>query len=144
MSLLRYEPWGTNNWPSDVFRLFDNLAAANSEAPTTRDWQPRVDIVEFDDRYDIQADLPGVDPQSVDITLENKQLNISGQRPVNAEAENAQSQRLERPSGSFSRRFTLPDTADVENINARSEHGVIHISIPKRSQAQAVKISIAA
>lgn len=145
MSLLRYEPWGlANSWPGDVFKLFDNLAAANSDSLGPRSWQPRVDILEFVDRYDIRADLPGVNPADVDITLENRQLTISGSRSVDESANDAQHQRLERAQGAFSRQFTLPESADVENINARSENGVLQITIPKRSQAQPVKISIAA
>ena len=140
MSLLRYEPWNGAN----VFRLFDSLATNDPEIAEPREWQPRVDIVEFEGHYDIQADLPGINPNEVDITLENKQLSIRGERPLNAEAQKAQQRRLERPVGAFIRRFNLPQTADLENIQARSEHGVIHITIPKRSPAQAVKINIAA
>ncbi len=144
MSLLRYQSWPvTTAWSDDLFRLFDDLSAANTEGSSARHWQPRVDIVEHEDHYALQVDLPGVNPESVDITLEDHQLTLSGERAAQAVSDGLQ-RRLERPSGHFSRSFRLPESADVQNINARSEHGVVHISIAKRSQSQAVKISIAA
>lgn len=145
MSLIRYQPWPSlSRWSDDVFDLFNAVAPANADGKTAPTWQPRVDVVEYDDRYELQADLPGIDPASVDITLDDGQLTLAGERPRPAADEHVQQQRLERLSGRFVRRFNLPDTADVDNINARSEHGVVHISIPKRARTQAVKISVAA
>lgn len=142
MSMLRYQPWGLNaSLPGEVFKLFDQLSGA-AEANPERSWQPRVDVLEFEDHYGISADLPGVSPEDVDISLENKLLTIAGRRELKTEPKDAQQHRRERQLGEFKRQFTLPDSADVENINARSEHGVLHITIPKRNQAQPVKISI--
>ena len=145
MSLIRYQPWSNlNNWPGDVFDLFNAVVPANADARSQATWQPRVDVVEYEDRYELRAELAGVDPASVDITLEDGQLTLAGERAAPAPDEQVQYQRLERQSGRFVRRFTLPDSADADNINARSEHGVVHISIPKRAKAQAVKINVAA
>lgn len=145
MSLIRYQPWpNLNRWPDEVLDFFNVVSPANVDGKSGPAWQPRVDVVEFNDRYELRADLPGVDPADVDITLDDGQLTLAGERATPASDEQVQHQRLERVSGRFSRRFSLPDTADVENINARSAHGVIHISIPKRAKTQAVKISVAA
>ena len=131
MSVLRYQPLTTTaTWPGDVFRLFDSFATNNSRmAAGEAQWQPGVDILEFDDHYQLIADVPGVDPASIDITVNDKVLTVSGERQVVANSEEVQRRRLERPAGQFSRQFTLPDTADDQSISARSEHGVIHINI---------------
>lgn len=141
MSLLRYEPLsGVNAWSSDVFRLFDNWAA-NTEAATA--WQPQVDILEFEQHFAIRLDLPGVPADAVEISLENKQLIVSGKREAAAD-EDVKRRHRERPDGEFKRTFRLPENADLDRIEARSENGVLHIQIEKRSPAQAVKIKVAA
>ncbi len=145
MSLIRYQPWPSlTRWSDDMFDLFNSAAPANTDGKNTPIWQPRVDTVEYEDRYELRADLPGINPATVDITLDDGQLTLAGERAAPTADDQVQHQRLERLAGRFVRRFSLPDTADAENINARSEHGVITISIPKRAKAQAVKISVAA
>lgn len=145
MSLIRYQPWSSrNNWPEDVFDLFNAIAPANADTRPEATWQPRVDVLEYEGRYELRAELAGVDPATVDITLEDGQLTLAGERAAPTPDEQVQYQRLERQNGRFVRRFTLPDSADADNISARSEHGVVHISIAKRTKAQAVKINVAA
>jgi HSP20 family protein len=97
----------------------------------TCDWIPAVDIKEEKDRYVLQADIPGVDPQKIEIIAENGVLAIRGNRPSETRETRAGYSRVERPGGSFYRRFSLPDTADLAQITARSAHGVLEIGIPK-------------
>ncbi|HNW79578.1 MAG TPA: Hsp20/alpha crystallin family protein, partial [Candidatus Competibacteraceae bacterium] len=85
---------------------------------------------------------PGVDPQTIEIIAENAVLTIRGNRPGETGSNRAGYSRIERPCGSFHRRFSLPDTADLGRISARSAHGVLSISIPKRAQSLSRSIKV--
>jgi len=133
-----YEPLTT------LRRLQDEMNRAFGSALTTPEdgstsavshWVPAVDVHEEAERYVILADVPGVAPDAIDITLENGILTLRGER-------HAGSRRLERVYGSFYRRFTLPDTADADKVEARTHQGVLEISIPKKAQVQPKKIAV--
>jgi len=108
----------------------------------TSDWAPAVDIKEEDNRYLITADIPGVKPDDIEIHMEEGILSIKGERESNKEEEKENYKRIERNHGVFYRRFTMPDNSDADKISAKSEHGVLEISIPKKEAAQPRKISV--
>ncbi|MDP9141352.1 MAG: Hsp20/alpha crystallin family protein [Pseudomonadota bacterium] len=143
MSIIRYaalaQPWALHReLVGEVNRLIERNATA--QEAVTPSWTPAVDIHEYADRYELHADIPGVDPASIDITLERGILTLSGERA--ATQATAERQRNERASGKFERRFTLPETVDAEGVSASGKLGVLQIVIPKRAQEQARKISI--
>lgn len=141
MSLVRYEPWSLHReLVNEVSKLFERNTDASSAA--TAAWAPDVDIEEYADKFVLYADVPGVDPQSIDITLENGVLTLSGNREQVVEGKGLESRRTERASGRFYRRFALPDTVDSESVSATGKHGVLQVTIPKRAQAQARKITV--
>jgi HSP20 family protein len=98
----------------------------------TNDWAPAVDIKEEDKRFLILADIPGVNPEDIEVEMENGVLSISGQRHAEHEEEKEGYKRIERSYGSFVRRFSLPDTADPESIKAKSKNGALEIVVAKR------------
>ncbi len=146
MALTNYEPWfGVRQLQDDINRLFSSWAT-NDSSGVTADWVPSVDINEFDDRFQLFVDLPGVDPKNVDITLEGGVLTITGERFMQAEKadENIVRRRTERGSGRFYRRFILPETVDADKVKATDRHGVLEVSIPKQAKAQPRRIKVAA
>ena len=146
MSLIKYEPWiGARQLQDDINRLFSSWNTADSSG-VTADWIPSVDIDEFDDKFRLYIDVPGVDPKDVEITLEAGVLTITGERFMRAEKaeENVIHRRAERGSGRFYRRFILPDTVDAEKVKASDRHGVLEILIPKQAKAQPRRIKVAA
>ena len=146
MSLVNYEPWfGVRQLQDDINRLFSSWNTTDSSG-VTADWVPNVDINEFDDKFQLYVDVPGVDPKDVDITLESGVLTITGERFMQAEKEeeNVIHRRTERGSGRFYRRFILPDTVDAENVKATDRHGVLEVLIPKQAKAQPRRIEVAA
>ena len=146
MSLTRYEPWlGVRQLQDDINRLFTNWST-NDSSGVTADWVPTVDIDEYDDRFQLFIDVPGVDPKEVDITLESGVLTISGERYVQAprDGESVIRRRRERGNGRFYRRFILPDTVDAEKVKATDRHGVLEIRIPKQAKAMPRRIKVAA
>lgn len=147
MNLIRYEPWSLlNQLNNEVNRMFDlRPLGGNDEANVvTSDWVPAVDIKEESGRFVIHADIPGVDPKDIEITMENGMLSIKGERSTESKEERKGYKRVERVRGTFYRRFSLPDTADASRITAREEHGVLEIVIPKKEHVQPRKIAVEA
>ena len=146
--LTRYEPWSAmRQLQNEVSRMFDNVVAGaedGSNVVTSR-WTPAVDIREDAERFVIDADVPGVEPGDIELTMENGVLTIKGERKLETEDEGANGyRRVERVHGGFYRRFTLPDTADAEAISANGRHGVLEVVIPKRAAVQPKRIAVSA
>jgi HSP20 family protein len=146
MTILRYEPW---TLAARLHRQLDQALsatadagdAANGAAPS---WTPLVDIYEEPERFVVFLDVPGVEPKNIEITTEKGVLTVRGERPAPEQEPKSAWQRLERHSGSFLRRFSLPDGANLEAITAKHTHGVLEISIPKQAKLQPRRIEVAA
>jgi len=104
---------------------------------------PQVDIVESEDNVTIVADIPGVDENSVDITLEKNVLSISGSVEYD-QPDNFTPTYAEFESASYERSFTLSNSIDRENISATVKDGVLNLVLPKLGPAKAQKIAVAA
>ena len=140
MTIVRYEPWAF------VGRLQRQLDRALGEVAdsATVSWLPRVDIHEEAERFVVVADLPGVEAKNIDVTLEKGVLTIRGNRALETREDKNGYRRVERVSGAFFRRFTLPDTADSQSVKARFTNGVLEVAIPKQAQVLPRRISVEA
>lgn len=105
---------------------------------------PVCNIEEKDKQYLIEAEMPGVDPDNIEIEIDGKQLSIKGtkEEKVETEDEEKQMHMVERSYGSFYRSFTLPDNIDPDNITADYKNGVLYIDIPKLESEQTRRIKI--
>lgn len=146
MSISRYEPWTlVNRLHQDLDRVFGRAFATGDDSHgAVCDWMPAVDVQETKEAFVLRADLPGIDPKNIDITMENGVLTIQGRRLSEVAKDENGYRRVERASGEFFRRFTLPDTADAESISAQSSHGVLTLRIGKRPEVQARRIEVKA
>lgn len=149
MALIRYEPFSLlERFQSELNRLgnWDVLTGEgvreDGSNVVTSDWRPAVDLKEEKDRFVIFADLPGVDPKDIEITMENGTLAIRGERKSEKEEEREGYHRVERVRGTFYRRFSLPDTANADKIEAKGKDGVLEIVIPKHEKVQPRKIDV--
>ena len=124
----------------ELDRIFNANTAGYMDAVS--DWVPSVDIKEDKDAYEVSADVPGVDPKDIDVSLEEGVLTVKGERKAENKDEGKGYTRTERVYGNFSRRFTLPDTVDADNISAKTEHGVLTLRIPKKEKALPKKIAV--
>jgi len=141
MAITRYEPWGLlNQLQRELNSSFEGDEKSGSIA--TAEWAPAVDIKEENDRFVLHADIPGVKPEDIDVSMEDGVLTIKGEKKSETKTEKEGYKRIERTSGSFYRRFSLPDTANSEAITAKSKHGVLEIVIPKQEAVQPKKISV--
>ena len=128
----------------EINRLFNNVGDGDTSGATAS-WVPAVDIHEYQDRFELAVDLPGVDPAAVEITLANGVLTLSGERNDEKSAgsnERRSEARIERATGRFHRRFILPDSIDTEQIKASGRHGVLEVTIPKQAKAQPRRIKV--
>ena len=153
----RYQPWSlVNRLQRDIERSFARASlspewAANGESANADaadidreyvEWSPAVDVRETADAFVLTADVPGVDPRTIEVTTENGLLTIRGSRQNDAVNQAKEYRRIERVSGRFLRRFSLPDTANIEGVTATSSHGVLTLTIPKRPESQPRRIEI--
>ena len=141
MTILRYEPWSLVN---RLQRQFDEAFSADAGDSDGAWWIPQVDVHEEPERFAVLVDVPGVEPKDIEITAEKGVLTIRGERRARTQEESSAYRRLERRSGKFLRRFTLPDSANLEAISARHTHGVLEVTIPKQAKLQPRRIEVAA
>ena len=143
MSLTRYEPWYfVNRLHRDLDRLLSQPSLEDEPQQSVADWVPPVDIREEDKQFVLHADLPGVEPKNIEVTLEKGVLTIRGRRELATRDEQQGFRRVERTSGQFFRRFSLPDTADSQAVKARFTNGVLEVEIPKQAQVLPRRINV--
>jgi HSP20 family protein len=141
MAIIRYEPWGLlNQLQRELTRSQEDKAGEGSIA--TAEWAPAVDIREEADKFVIHADIPGVKPENIEVSMEAGVLTVKGEKETEAKTEKEGYKRVERTSGSFYRRFSLPDSANGDAINAKCKLGVLEIIIPKREAIQPKRINV--
>ena len=126
--------------PFDVLTQFDRLASSVFDTARAPRLMP-VDLFRDGDSYVLSADLPGIDPASVDVDVDGQLLTIRAERP--APSEQVRWLAHERPYGSYMRQFTLGDGVDAERITANYEHGVLSVIVPMAERAKPRKIQIA-
>ena len=130
-------------------RLFDEMVGrglwrTSEERPLRGSWVPAINILEREDAMVITADLPGLKAEDVDVTVEEGTLTIRGERKLEEVGEGETFHRVERIYGVFERTFTLPNSVDVDKIEARFSNGEMTLTLPKReeSKPRSVKIKV--
>ncbi len=144
MSLVRYEPWNAlEQLRHEMSRIIDAPSSTEEGSNiATSDWVPAIDIKETDKEFLIHADIPGVEPDDIEVHMEDGVLTIKGERESETKDEREGYKRIERQHGTFYRRFSLPDTANADKITAKSKNGVLNIIIPKQEKTLARKIQV--
>lgn len=143
-----WDPLRTSLSRMDPFRMvremfqdpFGGMGLLGSEAV----FRPSLDVTETNDAFAIQVDLPGVQEEDIEVQVTGNRLTVSGKREGEETREGDRYVAIERAYGAFSRSFVLPDSADVEHVEARLEDGVLEIEVPKRVEMKGRKVSIQA
>jgi HSP20 family protein len=140
MTITHYQNWlRPRGFDGDLRQVFNHFLA---DETANGSWTPRVDVRDEEARYVILADVPGVSPADIEISMDKGVLTIKGERKSESTTDNAKLTRIERRYGSFQRSFALPDSADADAITAAGKNGVLEIAIPKKAQAAPRKIAI--
>lgn len=147
MSQNRQVSWSSNPNPlqdeiKQVFERFFGETETDSSSVVTSQWTPRVDIKEEPGRFVILADLPGVDPNEIEVHMDKGMLSIRGERKAEDRIENERYSRVERAHGVFYRRFALPESANPDGVSASGRNGVLEITIPKRPESTPRRINV--
>lgn len=142
MSLITRNPFYLlNELQRDLNRAFDaRLYSNNGNTLSNTDWAPTVDIHENTAGYHLSIDLPGVKPEQIEVTADKGVLSIRGTRE--AVHEDKELKRSERVLGSFQREFSMPENADLERIEAKSELGVLSVFVPKSAKVEPKRITV--
>lgn len=134
---MRFDPF------AELSRLQDDMQKVFSVRERgTRTFQPAVDIFEEKDAIVVAAELPGVKPEDLHITVENDLLTISGERKFERREDKGEWHRVESMYGSFTRSFALPKTVSSDTIEANLDAGVLTVRLPKRQEAKPRKIEV--
>lgn len=140
--------WGANDLRrmdrlfSDVFGLGSYNNGLTADAESTAAWLPAVDVYETADGLRVVAELPGVAPENVKVSVEQGVLTLRGEKFQRTEDRDENVHRFERSYGTFSRSFQLPSSVDAEKVDAKLEHGVLTVSLPKAEKAKAREVSV--
>jgi HSP20 family protein len=109
---------------------------------STRTWAPPVDIYENGDNLVLKAELPGINPDDVEIRVEDNTLYLKGERKFEKEVKEQSYHRVERTYGTFTRTFSLPNSIDADKVAASYKDGVLTLNLPKREEAKPKTIKI--
>ena len=144
MTLVRWEPLNTAiTGPGNLLQGFDEALERIWGNGPVRRWTPAVDVYENKDSVVVKAELPGLDPKEVEISIEDGTLYLKGERKSESEDQRDGYHRLERSYGSFARAFTLPDSVDPEKVSAEYKDGLLSVTLPKREESKPKKVKIA-
>ena len=131
----------------DTDRLFDRFFSGGLDWPfgptrSVAGWAPALDVSETDTEFSIQAELPGVDPKDVEISITGRSLTLSGQKKESTERKDANCYHSECRFGSFSRSLQLPESVDPDKVSAEHKNGVLMIRLPKRESETPKRITV--
>ena len=132
---------GATTLQDQINRMFSEGVGHAGESNLTP-WAPAVDIYETENELVIKADLPDVNPQNLDIRVENNSLTVRGERKFESKVNEDNYLRVERAYGSFSRSFSLANSVKRGDIKADYQNGVLTLSLPKREEAKPEQIKV--
>jgi HSP20 family protein len=138
-------PWaGLGSLRKDMDRLFDTL---DWDIPGVRrgvEWTPALDVSETKDAFVVKAEVAGIDPKDISVSLESQTLTIKGEKKEEKEEKDQQYYRMERAYGAFARAVHLPATVDGSKVTAGFKNGLLTVTLPKAASAKGNTIPIKA
>ncbi len=134
----RFGSWG----PGDLDQVFGRFFGGGWSGDGERSLYPAVDVREDSDAISVQAELPGLNPEDVQVKLENGVLTLSGEKQAQQEQGAGDYRFIERQYGKFLRSFTLPDSVDADKIDAAYSHGVLTVTLPKLAKAKPRSVEV--
>lgn len=125
-------------------RLFEDATQRRAAGNETgddferADWHPLADVFETETDYTVVLDLPGIDRNALEVTVDDNRLTVKGSRLV----DETKQHRAERPHGKFFRTFTVPKTVEQAKVTAEYKDGVLELKLPKRKEQKAQRVEI--
>lgn len=142
MALVRYQPNSLlQQFNNEINRVFLR-DADGPQALAGAQWSPAVNVRETEDAYYFEADVPGVEPADIEVTLDQGVLKLTGERHEASNDDDATLRHTERVHGRFVRRFQLPDSVDADSVEAHAAHGVLKLTVAKKAASQPRRIEV--
>jgi HSP20 family protein len=136
-------PWA--GMRRELERFFDRLPEPMFEAfEPTGDWTPKVDVSETKDAVMVKAEIPGVEPADIAVSLQGDLLTLKGEKTLEKEEKDEEFHRMERRYGAFLRTVRLPAMVDATQVTAAFKSGVLTVTLPKSATAKGTMIPIKA
>ena len=145
MKLVRWYPsTGLNRFDSEINGLFNNFfpAGFRGSAREKISWMPKVNVKELDDRFELIAEIPGMEKDELSIEVQENVLTVRGEKKTSEKGENEKMHICEVSYGKFERSFKLPENIKVDDVDAEYKNGVLRVSIPKTEPAKPKEIKV--
>ena len=147
MALVRWRnrnemaPWSAlRELENEFSKMFGDERRGWAGVPT--EWYPSVDLNETDDAYELQADIPGIPKDDIEVVAVDNTVTIKGERKDEHESTGKGYHRFERQYGSFQRTFEIPGGFESDKVEARYEDGVLHVTLPKREESKPKQLNV--
>lgn len=139
-------PWtGFTTFKREMDRLFDRFGELEfPELPFATEWSPTLDVSETKDALVIKAEIPGIEPKEIELTLQDQLLTIKGEKKQEKEEKEEQYYRMERAYGAYARTIRLPVPVDASRVTATFKNGLLTVTLPKGAAAKGTTIPIKA
>ena len=137
-------PNGITGLRREMDRLFDRIWEGGVPEVTMPlgEWIPALDVFEQHDNIIVKAEIPGIEPKDVQVTLNNQLRTISGDKKYEKDFKDEKFYRMERASGSFARTVNLPMPVDGSKVSALFKNGILTVTLPKTAAAKGSMIPI--
>ncbi len=137
---------GITTLRKEMDRLFDRIWEGGLPEVTTPlgEWTPALDVFETNEAVIVKAEVPGIDPKDIQVTLNNQLLTVSGEKKFEKQEKDEKFYRMERASGSFARSIQIPIPVDAGKVVATFKHGLLKIEMPKTAAAKGLSIPVKA
>jgi HSP20 family protein len=144
MSVSRWDPFqDLQSFRDEMNRTFGRwFGREEGDEPAPRRWVPALDVTESTDAYHIDVEVPGIDPENINVTVDQGMLTVSGERRSEEEKSDRSYHRVERRYGSFRRSISLPRDVDAGHIQASYDNGVLRLQVPKTESSQPRRIEV--
>ena len=146
MELARWRPWGLTSLQDDMNRLFGDFFPGRGRGLDLLDgkWAPPLDVAETDEEIVVKAEVPGLEPADLEISIQGDTLTISGEKKSEQEENGKSFHRVERTYGRFTRSIRLPSEVDGDKVKATYRNGVVELHLSKKEEVKKKEIKIEA
>ena len=138
----REDQFGLTSLQDRMNGLFDSFFNGGRHGVRLEHLWPSIDVVETPETVQVKAEMPGIEPEAIDISVTADTLTIKGEKTAEKEEKGKTWHRRERSAGQFVRSITLPVSVDPDHVEAVNEAGVLTITLPKRELAKTKRIVV--
>jgi HSP20 family protein len=141
-------PWNPYRGMEDMERHIERMFGESlftslwSRVPEAKAWLPDLDVFEKDGKFIVKAELPGLDENDIDVSVQGNMLTIKGEKKTEQEVKEEDYYRCERSYGSFFRSIPLPSSVDKDKVEADYHNGVLEVTLPKIAAVRPKKVKV--